>query len=144
MASVSNNYQRAGMARSQIPGNATGSEDRMTTTKAEQETIIRWDQDERVLHLYTACPREARKWERLGYAVEVYGRTQTGEPRGWRAQAPLEALRLRRVVNGSVAMRRRGRSFGPERRKLAASEASSRQTRCPARARRVRRSNAAN
>lgn len=76
------------------------------TTKAEQETVIRWDQDDRVLHLYTAYPTEARKWERLGYAVEVYGKTQTGEPRGWRARAPLEALRLRRLVKGSVAVRR--------------------------------------
>ena len=28
----------------------------MTTTKAEQETILRFDQDERVLHLYPRVP----------------------------------------------------------------------------------------
>jgi hypothetical protein len=99
-----------------------GAKGTNVTTKAEQETVIRWDQEERVLHLYTAYPREARKWERLGYAVEVFGRTQTGEPRGWRARAPLEALRLRRLIHDSIARRRRGRSFGPGRRKLAASE----------------------
>ena|SRR5438093_6906194 len=94
----------------------------MTTTKAEQETIIRWDQEERVLHLYTAYPAEATKWERLGYSVEVCGRTNAGEPRGWQARAPLEALRLRRLVNGQVASRRRGHSFGVGGRTLAPSD----------------------
>jgi hypothetical protein len=94
----------------------------MTTSKAEQETILRFDQEERVLHLYTAYPPEARKWERLGYAVEVCGRTQAGEPRAWRAQTPLEALRLRKVVDGEVVKRRRGRGFGLEARKLADAE----------------------
>jgi hypothetical protein len=86
---------------------ASGSEESLST-KAEQETIIRWDQEERVLHLYTAYPSDARKWERLGYSVEVCGRTQAGEARGWRAQAPLEALRLRKLVGGQVVKRRRG------------------------------------
>src|SRR5262245_18527180 len=90
------------------------------TTKAEQETIIRWDQDERVSHLYTANPADARRWERLGYEVEVSGRTPAGETRGWRARAPLEAIRLRRLVNGKLAKRPRGRGFGS--RKLAVRE----------------------
>ena len=92
------------------------------TTKGEQETIIRWDQEKHVLHLYTAHPPEARKWARRGYAVEVCARTQAGEPRGWRAQAPLEALRLRKLVDGKVAKRRRGRVLGVLARKLAESE----------------------
>jgi hypothetical protein len=92
----------------------------MTTTKAEQETIIRWDQDEQVSHLYTANPVDARRWERLGYVVSVCSRTQAGEARGWRARAPLEAIRLRRLVDGEVAKRPRGRGFGT--RKLAAQE----------------------
>jgi hypothetical protein len=91
----------------------------MTTTKAEQETIIQWDQEERILHLYTAYPAEAKKWVRLGYGVEVYGRTQAGQPRSWRARAPLEALRLRKLVDGQLAKRRRGHSFGLPARKLA-------------------------
>ena len=49
------------------------------TTKAEQETVIRWDQDERRVHLYTAYEPEMRKWVRLGYAVEVE-RTRAGTP----------------------------------------------------------------
>ena len=83
----------------------------MSTTKAEQETILRWDQDERVLHLYTAYPAEARKWEGLGYAVELFSWNQAGEPRSWRAEAPLEAVRLRRLVDGQVVKRPRGLSF---------------------------------
>src|SRR5258708_4574658 len=94
----------------------------MTTTKAEQETIIRWDQEERMLDLYTAYPADARQWTRLGYSVEICGRTQTGEPREWRARAPLEALRPRKLVDGKVVMRRRGRSFGLPHRKLAPME----------------------
>src|SRR5437879_1758104 len=106
----------------------------MRTTKAEQETILQWDQEERVLHLYTAYPAEARKWERLGYAVDVYGRTQAGEPRGWRAQAPLDVLRLRKVVEGQVVKRRRGQGFGLGARKLAGAEPRSQRRRAPARA----------
>src|SRR5687767_335246 len=89
-------------------------------TKAEQETIIRWDQEERVLHFYTAYPPEARRWERLGYEVEVVDSRKCGEPRGWRADAPLDALRLRKLVDGRVQGRRRGRSFRPGSRRLAA------------------------
>jgi hypothetical protein len=81
------------------------------TAKAEQETILQWDQEVRILHLFTAYPAEARKWQRLGYEVEVHGRNLDGEPRSWRAEAPLEAVRLRRLVNGQVATRARGRSF---------------------------------
>jgi hypothetical protein len=102
----------------------------MTTTKAEQETILRFDQEDRILHLYTACPAAARKWERLGYAVQICGRTQAGEPRGWRSRAPLEALRLRKLVDGQVVKRQRGRGFPVAPRKLAAVEHRSRPGRC--------------
>src|SRR5947209_5998648 len=94
----------------------------MTTTKAEQETTIRWDQAERVLHLYTAHPATARRWTKLGYRMESDCNARGDEPSAWRAQAPVEALRLRRLVDGQVASRARGRSFGPEHRKSATSE----------------------
>jgi hypothetical protein len=113
-------------------------------TKAEQETVIRWDQAERMLYLYTAYPADARKWARLGYSVEIFGRTQSGEPRSWKAKAPLEALTFRKLTNGQVARRRRGRSFGLEARKLAPSEQRSRQERSRGRFHRVERSKAAN
>ena len=88
-------------------------------TKGEIETIIRWDEEERVLHLYTGNRAEARKWARWGYAVEASDRTRDGEPRGWEATAPLEALRLRKLEHGQVVRRRRGRSFAAGPRKFA-------------------------
>jgi hypothetical protein len=94
----------------------------VTTSKAEQETILRFSQDERVLHLYTSYGPEARKWTRLGYAVEVVGRTPTGAPRSWRSRAPIEALRLRKLINGHVVKRRRGLGFALPQRKLAGPE----------------------
>lgn len=34
-------------------------------TKAEQETHIRWDAEERIAHIYTANPAEIRKFDKL-------------------------------------------------------------------------------
>jgi hypothetical protein len=114
------------------------------TTKAEQETILRWDQEERILHLYTAYAGDARRWERLGYRVDVCGLTRTGEPTGWRAQAPLEALRLRRLVDGKVARRPRGPGFALRPHKFVVSEHPSGQRQIRGRVRRVRPSKPAN
>ena len=80
-------------------------------TRAEQETVIRWDQEERIAHLYTAYAPEALKWARQGFVVEIACQTNKGEPRGWTAQAELKAVRLRKVCNGRVLARPRGRSF---------------------------------
>lgn len=88
-------------------------------TKAEQETIIRCDQEERVWHLYTAHEPTARSWTRLGYDVQVSDYSRGGHPRGWRAVAPLGALRFRTVRAGQVLSKPRGRGFT---RKLADSE----------------------
>ena len=84
------------------------------TTKAEQETTIRWDQEEQVAHLYTAHQVQANQWIRLGYPVEAFGRDQTGNPRGWRAKVPVEAIRFRKLQDGAVVKRRghgKGRLF---------------------------------
>lgn len=84
------------------------------TTKAEQETIIRWDQEEQVAHLYTAHQVQANQWIRLGYPVEVSDRDQEGNPRGWTAKVPVEAIRFRKVQDGQVVKRRghgKGRLF---------------------------------
>jgi hypothetical protein len=78
----------------------------MTTTNAEQETVIRWDLEERVAHLWTASAVQARRWTRLGYPVEVHGRTRTGEPHTWSAQVPTDALRWRKVRAGRVVRRK--------------------------------------
>jgi len=83
--------------------------------KSEQESIIRWDREERVAHLWTAYELEARRWKRLGYPVRVYSRTADGTPRTWAAEVPLDAIKWRQLRDGQVARRRghrKGRLLG--------------------------------
>lgn len=51
-------------------------------TKAEQETILRYDQDEKRLHLFTAWAGDMRRWQRLGYPIQVASRDRQGQPQG--------------------------------------------------------------
>jgi len=78
------------------------------TTKAEQETVIRWDREEQSVQLYTADPAQARRWTRLGYDVQVQGRDRKGRPRGWTAIGPGGCVRFRRVQGGQVVKRANG------------------------------------
>lgn len=83
-------------------------------TKAEQETIIRWDQEERIAHLWTAYEPDARRWEEAGYPVRVFDYAKDGTPRAWHAEVPVEAIRWRKVDDGGVVKRRghgKGRTF---------------------------------
>ena len=59
-------------------------------TKAEQETIYRYDQEERVLWGYTAYAPLAARWKRMGWPV-------TEDGHGWRTKGPVNALTLRRL-----------------------------------------------
>ena len=77
-------------------------------TKAEQETTIRWDEEEQIAHLYTAVAGQARRWTKQGYPVEVADRDAGGTPRGWWCSVPKEAIRFRRVRDGQVVKRRTG------------------------------------
>ena len=84
------------------------------TTKAEQETTMRWDQQERVAYLETTYAPEARYWRKQGLEVEVADEDPDGASRAWTAKAPKDAIRLRRVKGGQVVKRRghdRGRRF---------------------------------
>ena len=78
------------------------------TTKAEQATIIRWDQEDPTATLYTAYPAQAQRWEQLGYEVEVTDRDREGNPRSWTTHGPRDAIRFRKVRNGAVVRRRTG------------------------------------
>jgi hypothetical protein len=79
----------------------------MVHVKEEQETILRYDQEDKRLHLYTAWPNEARRWERLGYPVTVLHCDRAVEPVSWEAVVPLNCLRpLRRLVKGAIVKRR--------------------------------------
>jgi hypothetical protein len=65
--------------------------------KAERETILRFDDQERVLHLYTASPRIMRAWVRRGIVLAIAHRAG-GVPTGWQGTAPVSCLRpLRRL-----------------------------------------------
>jgi hypothetical protein len=50
-----------------------GREDIMGFTKAEQETVVRWDREDRRVELYTSGPAQARHWTRLGSDVRLVG-----------------------------------------------------------------------
>ena len=94
-----------------MKSNATQQDRRFRPTgaaKAEQETIIRWDQEDPTALLYTAHAAQARRWAKLGYPFEVSDRDRTGNPRGWEAQVPKEAVRFRKVCDGAVVKRRTG------------------------------------
>ena len=48
-------------------------------TRAEQETVIRWDEEEQVVHIWSASPRTWRRCERLGIEVRQETRARTRE-----------------------------------------------------------------
>lgn len=83
----------------------------MHTTRGERETILRFDEEERRLHLYTASPTMARRWKARGVVLKP---THGG---GFAADVPLECLRpLRRLdAHGRVVKRKGGQA--PPRRK---------------------------
>ena len=90
---------------------------RRSVTRAEQETIARYDEEERLLHIYTANQAVARRLGKLGYTFEVAHLDRHGEPTGWEAEAPVEALRFRKLEGGTVAKRkghRKGKLFGAQ------------------------------
>ena len=52
-------------------------------TKAEQETVIRWDREDQLVHIWTADPVVWRKLARLGVPVKEETHAQrTGEVTG--------------------------------------------------------------
>ena len=64
-------------------------------TRAEQETVIRWDREEQQVQIWTADPVVWRKLERLGIAVREETHAQrTGEPTG-RFYTPIPLARFR-------------------------------------------------
>ncbi len=67
-------------------------------TKAEQDTVIRWDRENRTVQLYTADPAQACRWNRLGHDVSVQGSNRDGRPHGWTATGPGGCVRFRRLL----------------------------------------------
>ena len=77
-------------------------------SKAEKETIIRWDCEDRTPLLYTADAAQARRWAKLGYAVQVQDRTRDGAPRSWAARGDVGCVRFRRLKDGVIVRRANG------------------------------------
>jgi hypothetical protein len=72
----------------------------------ERETIIRWDDGTYELMLYTASPKEARRWEKRGVPVKPYG------GRGWQVIVDKREWRVgvrkaRKVVISNTERERR-------------------------------------
>lgn len=57
-------------------------------TKAETETTIRWDDEERVLWLGTTSAAVVRAWAKAGIPARVLGLVN-GQPRSWEARVPM-------------------------------------------------------
>ena len=75
------------------------------TRRAEQESTIRWDQEEKVAYFDTNYPPVARYWESQGLDVQVADRAPDGKPRAWTATGPKDVVRVRRVKDGQVVKR---------------------------------------
>ncbi len=65
----------------------------MGLTRAEQETILRWDEEEQVVHVYSASPKTWRKCARLGLTPVKETRLRTGEPSGKFYRVPFADFR---------------------------------------------------
>ena len=61
-------------------------------TRAEQETILRWDEDEQMVSLWSASPRTWRKAAKLGL-IPVKVTQYRGEVTGHFYELPLSRLR---------------------------------------------------
>jgi hypothetical protein len=57
-------------------------------TKAEQETLFRFDCEERVLWASTTTPWVARRWNRAKVPLVVLSRHPDGTPATWEARLP--------------------------------------------------------
>ena len=77
-------------------------------SRAERETVIRWDCEDRMPVMYTADPAQARRWTRLGYAVSVTDTARDGTPRSWTAKGAVGCVRFRRVKDGVTVKRVNG------------------------------------
>jgi hypothetical protein len=52
--------------RGHTAGRSAGIPSRSPWNRAEQDTVIRWDEEEQIVHIYSASPKTWRKMGRLG------------------------------------------------------------------------------
>ena len=79
-------------------------------TRAEQETVIRWDRDEQLVHVWSADPVVWRRMARLGFVVREETRyAKTGEVSGrFYVPIPLADFRWGKRRQSSPAQRAAG------------------------------------
>jgi len=82
----------------------------MGLMRAEQETTIRWDEEEQIVHIWSASPKTWRKMARLG-VPHTRETTQGGKPNGRFYQVPESQFRWRLKSAARVAARQ-GKPFG--------------------------------
>ncbi len=85
----------------------------MGLTRSEQETVIRWDEDEQIVRVWSASPVTWRKMARLGVRTTTETSFPGGAPSGKFYVVPLEQFRWglkgRRVSQGNPDALRRAR-----------------------------------
>jgi hypothetical protein len=86
--------------------------------RAEQETIIRWDEEEKLVHVYSASPVVWRRLEKQGFEV-LKETTHKGEPTGrFYTPIPIRDFRWGRKAPRSEAQLEAARKAGERFRKL--------------------------
>ena len=82
-------------------------------TRAEQETVIRWDEEERVVWIWSASPVVLRRLAKLGLPAHSESRRRTGELHGRDFRIPLGRFRwgLKREMSEAQRTMRRERMF---------------------------------
>lgn len=86
-------------------------------TKAEQETVLRWDREEQLVHIWTADPVVWRKLDRLGVAIREQT-THKGEVTGRFYQPiPLAVFRFGVKRERTEAQKAAARDMGLRRQK---------------------------
>ena len=86
----------------------------MGLTRAEQETVIRWDEDEQEVRIWSASPKTWRRMARLGLAPHRET-TTGGTPSGRFYRVPAGQFRwgTKRKVAAGAHPRRPGVRLGP-------------------------------
>jgi hypothetical protein len=65
----------------------------MGQTRTEQETVIRWDEDDQEICVYSASPKTWRKCARLGLLPVTETRLRSGETSGKAYRVPVGQFR---------------------------------------------------
>jgi len=80
-------------------------------TLSESETIIRWDDEEQLVHVYSASPRWWLKLARLGFIVREETTRQGAVTGRFYHPMPIAQFRIGKKRAATESQRRRGREL---------------------------------